>query len=117
MYQRYDWPSESLAEWHTVAPAPIVIIEGVSAARSEWVEHLSFVIWIETPRDERLRRAVERDGSEALEDWQSWMAAEDVHYARDPTRERADVVLDGTAWNELRRLNDAVEPVLNASSR
>ena len=25
------------------------------------------------------------------------MAAEDGHYARDPTRERADVVIDGTA--------------------
>ena len=50
-YQRYDWPSESLAEWHTVAPVPIIIIEGVSSARSEWSNHLSFVIWIETPRE------------------------------------------------------------------
>jgi uridine kinase len=94
-YQRYDWPTESLAEWHTVEPAPIVIIEGVTAARSEWIEHLSYVIWIETPRDLRLARAVERDGVEALDDWQQWMAAEDAHYAHDPTRERADIVIDG----------------------
>ena len=55
-YQRYDWPTESLAGWHTIEPAPIVIIiEGVSASRAEWAAHLSLVIWIETPREERHR--------------------------------------------------------------
>jgi uridine kinase len=56
VYQRANGSPESIAESHTVEPAPIVIIEGVSAGRSEWSEHLSFIIWIETPRDERLRR-------------------------------------------------------------
>lgn len=89
-------PPEALAEWHTIEPAPIVIIEGVSAGRSEWAANLSYLIWIETPREERLRRGVERDGIAALDDWESWMAGEEVHYERDPTRERADVVIDGT---------------------
>jgi uridine kinase len=96
-YQRYDWPTESLAEWHTIDPTPIVIIEGVTAARSEWAEHLSFVIWIETPREIRLQRAVERDGPEAMDDWEFWMGEEDAHYQRDPTRERADLIVDGRA--------------------
>ena len=95
-HQRYDWPSETLAEWHTIEPAPIVIIEGVSAGRSEAAAHLSFLNWIETPREERLRRGVERDGNAALDDWESWMASEDAHDERVPTRERADVVIDGT---------------------
>lgn len=95
-YQRYDWPSETLAEWHTIEPAPIVIIEGVSAGRAEWAAHLSFLIWIETPREERLRRGLDRDGIAALHNWESWMAGEDAHYKRDPTRERSDVVIDGT---------------------
>ena len=42
------------------------------------------------------RRGVERDGNAALDDRESWMAGEDAHYERDPTRERADVVIDGT---------------------
>ncbi len=104
-YQRYDWPSETLAEWHTIEPAPIVIIEGVSAGRSEWAEHLSFLIWIETPRERRLRRGLDRDGIAALPDWESWMASEDAHYARDPTRERADIVVDGTRPIEQYRTN------------
>ena len=95
-YQRYDWPSESLAERHTVEPSEIIIIEGVSSGRSEWAEHLSFLVWIETPREVRLARAVERDGEDALDNWEFWMGEEDAHYARDPTRERADVLIDGT---------------------
>ncbi len=95
-YQRYDWPSETLAEWHELDPASIVIIEGVTAGRAEWVEHLDFIIWINTPRDVRLQRAVERDGAEALETWAVWIGEEDAHYERDPTRQRADLIVDGS---------------------
>lgn len=28
-------------------------------------------------------------------DWEFWMGEEDAHFERDPTRERADVVIDG----------------------
>jgi uridine kinase len=106
-YQRYDWPTESLAEWCTVDPAPIVIIEGVSSTRQEWSRYLSFVIWIETPREIRLQRGIERDGNSALDDWGSWMAAEDAHYERDPTRQRADVVIDGTTGRPIRHYESA----------
>jgi len=95
-YRRYDWSTDTLAEWSTVDRAPIVIIEGVSAGRREWVEHLSFVIWIETPSALRLQRGIERDGPSAVDQWESWMAAEDAYFARDPVRERADVIVDGS---------------------
>jgi uridine kinase len=94
-YQRYDWPSNSLAEWHTVPRSPIVILEGVAAGRQEWRHHLSFLIWVETPRAIRLKRGLERDGPSALTNWESWMAEEDDHYRRDPTRELADLVISG----------------------
>ena len=96
-YQRYDWDTDAMAEWHTIDPAPIVIIEGVSSGRKEWAEHLSFVIWIDTPPHVRLERGLERDGSDMLAQWQEWMAAEDEHYARDPSKDRADLVISGTA--------------------
>jgi uridine kinase len=96
-YQRYDWDTRSLAEWRVVEPAPLVIIEGVSSGRSEWSDQLAFLIWIETPREVRLSRGLERDGTCARDQWESWMAAEDAHYAKDPTRGRADIEIDGTA--------------------
>lgn len=95
-YQRYDWGSGSLAEWIDVEPEPVVIVEGVTAGRSEWRHHLAVIVWVETPPAERLRRGLVRDGDDALDDWEAWGAAEDRHYGRDPTRRHADVVVDGT---------------------
>jgi uridine kinase len=95
-YRRYDWASESLAEWRIVPPAPVVIIEGVTAGRAEWKDHLAYVIWLDTQRDVRLARGLARDGTGALDAWHGWMTAEDDHYRRDPTRERADVIISGT---------------------
>ena len=63
--------------------------------------HLSYVIWIETDRTLRLQRAVERDGEKALDDWEYWMAQEDRHYERDPTRERSDAVIDGSTGRTI----------------
>jgi uridine kinase len=96
-YQRFDWPSLEMAGWRTIEPAPIVIIEGVTAGRSEWQEHLSFLIWVDTPRDERRRRGLERDGIETLPIWDAWVSAENAHYVLDPTRPRADLIIDGMA--------------------
>ena len=94
-YQRYDWVDRALAEWHTIAPVPIVIIEGVSSARREWRQHLAFVCWMETGRDVRLRRGLDRDGDDALPLWNEWMANEDRHFADDDSRAAADLLVDG----------------------
>jgi len=63
---------------------------------AEVIEPLSFVIWIETPSVLRLQRGLDRDGPSAADQWESWMAAEDAYFARDPVRERAHVVVDGS---------------------
>lgn len=94
-YQRFDWPTNRLAEWIAVEPAPIVVVEGVSSARLEWQHHLSFVVWVDTERETRLRRGLERDGEDQRAQWETWMAAEDDHFAAHRTRERADVIVDG----------------------
>lgn len=93
-YQRYDWVERRLADWLTVKPGR-VIVEGVSSTRREFDSYLSYRIWVETARQERLRRGLERDGADALPQWNEWMAAEDAHFAQDQPVERADLVLSG----------------------
>lgn len=68
-YQRYDWPTARLGEWVDVPRVPAVIIEGVSSGRLDWASELAFLIWIETPRQLRLRRGLERDGADAIGWW------------------------------------------------
>jgi uridine kinase len=72
-----------------------VILEGVSAMRDAFRPFLSYTIWVETPRDERLRRGLERDGAEALAQWQEWMAAEDDYIRREQPLQKANIIVDG----------------------
>jgi uridine kinase len=95
-YQRYDWETRNLAEWHEIQPTAFVILEGVSASRAAFRPFLSYSIWVETPRDERLRRGLERDGVEATDQWRAWMAAEDDYIQREQPIEKADSIIDGT---------------------
>lgn len=94
-YQRADWDSRELAEWHDVPVAPFLVLEGVSSSREAFAPFLAFRVWVETPRAERLRRGLERDGQDALELWREWMAKEDEYVSREHPHERAELVVFG----------------------
>jgi len=94
-YRWYDWERRQLGGWREVSPVAVVIIEGVSASRTEWADHLAFAAWVETPRGVRLERGLERDGIDAAETWDAWMQAEDAYVARDTPRQHAHLVVDG----------------------
>ena len=79
-----------------------MILEGVSASRSEFRRYLSFSIYIETNRELRLKRGIERDGEEMLPLWQQWMAEEDEYVLRDRPQEYADIVISGNTEALLR---------------
>jgi hypothetical protein len=53
-------------------------------------------IWLETPRDQRLARGISRDGEPLRPQWDRWMAEEDAFFERDGTRDRADLIVDGS---------------------
>ncbi len=95
-YQRYDWATRSLAEWQDLPPTPFVILEGVSASRAAFRPFLSYTVWVETPREERLRRGLARDGVDARDQWNAWMAQEDAYIERERPQEKADIVIKGT---------------------
>jgi uridine kinase len=94
-YQRYDWGQQKLAEWCTVSPDGVVILEGVSSSRTVVRDRLSVAVWVETPRLIRLARGLARDGDDSIVLWKQWMATEDRHFAIERTREHADFVVSG----------------------
>jgi uridine kinase/aminoglycoside phosphotransferase (APT) family kinase protein len=79
----------------TVEPGEFVILDGVTASREAFRPYLAYSIWVETPRDVRLRRGLERDGEHMRPRWEEWMAAEDRYVEREHPAERADLVLPG----------------------
>jgi uridine kinase len=78
-----------------IEPAEFVILEGVTASREAFRPYLAYSIWIETPRELRLQRGLERDGEPALPHWRAWMEAEDRYVQRERPAEHADCVLPG----------------------
>lgn len=96
-YQRYDWETDDLAEWHTVPIGGVVIIEGVYSIRNELASKYDFTIWVECPREKRLSRGLERDGEEARDMWENnWMISEDLYVETQKPFERADLIVNGT---------------------
>jgi uridine kinase len=94
-YRRFDWELDEFAEWHDVPPARFLVVEGCGAGRLEADAVAACRVWVEAPDDLRLRRGLDRDGEDARDHWLAWMVDERDHYARNRTRERADVRLDG----------------------
>jgi uridine kinase len=94
-HQRYDWVERRFAEWHDVAVAEVVIIEGVGAAQRAFADSLAMTVWIETPPGVRLARGIARDGEQMRGFWEQWIVGERAHFAADGTRSRADLVVAG----------------------
>ncbi|WP_044648415.1 uridine kinase [Paenibacillus terrae] len=96
-YQRYDWETDKLAEWHTVPAGGIVIIEGVYSIRKELEDKYDFKIWVDCPREIRLSRGLERDGDCARGMWEdNWMISEDIYVEAHKPFKKADLVISGT---------------------
>src|SRR3978361_1260120 len=68
-YQRYDWDSRELAEWHTIEPGGLLLTRGFSSSRAAFRPYLSLAVWVDSPRELRLQRGLERDGEGMREMW------------------------------------------------
>lgn len=94
-YRRFDWDADRYAETVVVAPAPLLILEGVGAGSPGHADLITVLAWVEAPHDLRLQRGLERDGPSLADHWRSWAVDEAARFARDRTRDRSDVLMDG----------------------
>jgi uridine kinase len=94
-FERSQWGGERDGELVEIEPTEFMILEGVTASREAFAPYLSYSIWVEAPADVRLKRGLDRDGPDALEQWQGWMAEEDRYLERERPDERADLVIEG----------------------
>jgi uridine kinase len=95
-YRRYDWHLTAFAEHHDVPPADVAILEGVGSGSPEYAGLVTLLVWVDAPEELRLARGLERDGAELLPQWRRWLVAERRLHGRERTRERADIVVDGS---------------------
>jgi uridine kinase len=95
-YRRYDWDTASFAETVTVEPVDLLVLEGVGSGCRMHDDLIGLLVWVEAPYELRMRRGIERDGEAFAPHWRAWAEAEQRLFAHHRTRERADVVIDGS---------------------
>lgn len=103
-YAPYDWVERRFGPARTLEPAPVVLVEGVGAGRREVRPWLAALWWMELERRVSWERGRARDGVGLTEFWDGWTAAEERHFADDPSRPYADVLVrrspGGYAWRK-----------------
>jgi uridine kinase len=101
-YHRYDWAAGRFgAEPVAVPVAEVLVVEGCGSSPRALDVWTTLRIWVEAPLAVRLRRGLARDGAALENEWREWQRAEAVEFAREDTRARADVRVDGAPADSL----------------
>jgi len=99
---RYDWTARRFEGIAVVPPAPVVLLDGVGAGRRSLRPWLAALLWLDVPRDTARVRGQLRDGPDLAGFWDGWMRAQDAHFAADPSRPFADLLVQqGTHGYEV----------------
>ncbi|MEU9631306.1 hypothetical protein AB0D89_31505 [Streptomyces luteogriseus] len=92
-YAPYDWQARRFGSPRPLAPAPVILVEGVGAGRRALRPHLALLLWMDLAREEAWERGRSRDGEEQREFWDGWVPAERRHFAEDPSRPFAELLV------------------------
>lgn len=92
----YDWTARRFTRERLVPAAPVVLLEGVASGRRALRPLLALTLWLEVDTATARQRGLRRDGPALEHFWTGWSAAEDRHFAQDPTRPFADLLVHQT---------------------
>ncbi|KUL35115.1 hypothetical protein ADL22_27730 [Streptomyces sp. NRRL F-4489] len=92
-YGVYDWVCGEFTAERELAPAPVVLVEGVGTGRWALRPALACLLWMELAREDSWERGRLRDGPGLSAFWSGWIPAERAHFAADPSRPYADLLV------------------------
>ncbi|MBD0419489.1 hypothetical protein H0H10_10000 [Streptomyces sp. TRM S81-3] len=92
-YAPYDWRARRFREPRALPPAPVILVEGVGAGRRALRPYLARLLWMDVPPEEAWERGRARDGEEQRTFWAGWIPAERRHFADDPSRPFAHLLV------------------------
>ena len=96
-HHRYDWHAARFSEAATPVPVPdVLVVEGCGSCPRAADPWAVLRVWVEAPAEVRLARGLARDGAALEPQWRRWLLTEQAEFAAEGTRERADVVVDGS---------------------
>ena len=100
-HEVYDWAAREFDGSREVPPEPVVLLEGVGTGRAALRPYLALLLWLEVDPGTARRRGLRRDGPELAHFWTGWTRDEDAHFAADPSRPFADLLVRQTGGGYL----------------
>lgn len=95
-YHRYDWAADRFEDATTAVAVPaVLVVDGCGSSPRAVDTWTTLRIWVESARPLRLARGLARDGDDLAGHWHRWQEAEALEFAREDTRARADLRVDG----------------------
>ena len=96
-YHRFDWHADRFdPDPVPVRAVPVLVVEGCGSAPRRLDAWTTLRVWVEAPPPMRMERGLARDGAAMTAHWQRWAVTEAAEFAREDTRRRADLRIDGT---------------------
>ena len=94
-YQRFDWNSNSFAQWVEVPKTRLLILEGVGSAQLSVRKHAALTIWISIDAATGAQRVLARDGDISAGNIAQWQIQEDEHFEINQTPLMCDLTFSG----------------------
>ena len=92
-WRRWDWTTETTAEWHEVDRSLPLVIEGSGCLSRANRRRATFGIWVELDAPTRKQRALARDGEAYAPYWDRWAGQERAFALRERPWQIADLIL------------------------
>jgi uridine kinase len=90
---RYNWATSSFDPSEEIAPADLLILEGVGSGDKSLQDQFAALIWIDIDPEIGVKRVIERDGPGVSIQMQKWLGTQQQYFSQHSTREKADFIL------------------------
>lgn len=97
-YRAFDWFTHQPGPVIAIEPPEILILEGVGSAQAVTRRYASVLVWIDVQPEIGLKRVLQRDGAEIENQMRIWQSQEANFFAKDQTRERVHLRMDGNTY-------------------
>lgn len=83
-YRRFDWHTGEFGDLLEVAPADLIVVEGVGSSAPPATRFYDERMWLTADSSVRKARALARDGETFAPHWAQWVAQEEQLFPVDP---------------------------------
>ena len=90
---KYNWTTASFEDSDEVAPADLLILEGVGSGDMAIQDDLAALIWIDIDPEIGVKRVIARDGAQVTDEMRKWLGTQEKYFSQHSTREKADFIL------------------------